>query len=92
MKPEVLQLSPILIPEVREGLEALFTVHRYYEQADKEAYVSAHGNNIRAVVTGGHTGISQALMARLPKLEVIAVNGVGTDAIDWPMRVIGVSR
>ena len=41
MKPEVLQLSPILIPEVREGLEALFTVHRYYEQADKEAYVSA---------------------------------------------------
>lgn len=82
MKPEVLQLSPILIPEVREGLEALFTVHRYYEQADKEAYVSAHGNNIRAVVTGGHTGISQALMARLPKLEVIAVNGVGTDAID----------
>lgn len=82
MKPEVLQLSPILIPQIRERLEQLFTVHRYYEQADKDAYVSQHANNIRGVITGGHTGISQALMARLPNVEVIAVNGVGTDAID----------
>lgn len=82
MKPEVLQLSPILIPQIRERLEQLFTVHRYYEQADKEAYVSQHAGNIRGVITGGHTGISQALMARLPNLEVIAVNGVGTDAVD----------
>ncbi|MBK5000561.1 2-hydroxyacid dehydrogenase [Pseudomonas sp. S31] len=82
MKPEILQLSPILIPAVRERLESLFTVHRYYEQADKDACIAAHGANIRGVVTGGHTGISQALMARLPNLEVVAVNGVGTDAVD----------
>ncbi|WP_060509084.1 2-hydroxyacid dehydrogenase [Pseudomonas sp. NBRC 111124] len=82
MKPEVLQLSPILIPQIRERLEQLFTVHRYYEQADKDAYVSQHADNIRGVITGGHTGISQALMARLPNLEVVAVNGVGTDAVD----------
>lgn len=82
MKPEVLQLSPILIPHIRERLEQLFTVHRYYEQADKDAFIAEHGDNIRGVITGGHTGISQALMARLPKLEVIAVNGVGTDAVD----------
>lgn len=82
MKPEVLQLSPILIPEIRDKLDQLFTIRRYYEQADKPAYLAQHGANIRGVITGGHTGISQAVMAQLPNLEVVAVNGVGTDAID----------
>ncbi|UQY34587.1 2-hydroxyacid dehydrogenase [Pseudomonas fulva] len=82
MKPEVLQLSPILIPEIRAQLDELFTIRRYHEQADKAAYLAQHGATIRGVITGGHTGISQALMAQLPKLEVVAVNGVGTDAID----------
>lgn len=82
MKPEVLQLSPILIPEINTRLNELFTVRRYFEQADKQAYLQEHGAHIRGVITGGHTGISQALMAQLPKLEVVAVNGVGTDAVD----------
>ena len=82
MKPDVLQLSPILIPQIRERLEQLFTLHRYYEQADKAAYLAQHGAAIRGVITGGHTGISQALMAQLPNLQVVAVNGVGTDAVD----------
>jgi lactate dehydrogenase-like 2-hydroxyacid dehydrogenase len=34
------------------------------------------------VITGGHTGISNDLIERLPALQVIAVNGVGTDAVD----------
>ncbi|MDE1166122.1 MAG: 2-hydroxyacid dehydrogenase [Pseudomonas sp.] len=82
MKPEVLQLSPILIPEVRATLNQLFTLHLYYEQADKAAFLREVGGNIRGVITGGHTGITQAVMAQLPKLEVVAVNGVGTDAVD----------
>ena len=82
MKPEILQLSPILIPEINARLDQLFTVRRYYQQADKPAYINQHGANIRGVITGGHTGISQALMAQLPNLEVVAVNGVGTDAVD----------
>ncbi|WP_053146201.1 2-hydroxyacid dehydrogenase [Pseudomonas sp. P97.38] len=82
MKPEVLQLSPILIPEINTRLSELFTVRRYFEQADKPAYLQAHGANIRGVITGGHTGISRAVMEQLPKLEVVAVNGVGTDAVD----------
>lgn len=82
MKAEVLQLSPILIPEVRERLETLYTVRRYYEQTDKAAYLREHGANIRGVITGGHTGITREVMEQLPKLEVVAVNGVGTDAVD----------
>lgn len=82
MKPTVLQISPILIPAVNEKLNALYTVRRLYEQDDKEAYVREFGSAVRGVVTGGHTGITQALMAQLPALEVVAVNGVGTDAVD----------
>lgn len=82
MKPDVLQLSPILIPQIRQQLEELFTVHHYYKQADKAAFLREVGGQIRGVITGGHTGITQAVMAQLPKLEVVAVNGVGTDAVD----------
>jgi hydroxypyruvate reductase len=82
MKPDVLQLNPILIPAINDRLDALYTMHRLYEQADKETYLRAHGSAIRAVITGGHTGIGKAMMERLPALQVVAVNGVGTDAVD----------
>lgn len=82
MKPEVLQLSPILIPQIRERLEQLFVMRPYYQQADKAAYLKEHGANIRGVVTGGHTGISREVLSQLPRVEVVAVNGVGTDAVD----------
>ncbi|WP_122664273.1 2-hydroxyacid dehydrogenase [Pseudomonas viridiflava] len=82
MKPEVLLLSPILIPHIRAQLDELFTVWPYHLQTDKAAYLKEHGANIRGVITGGHTGITHAVMEQLPKLEVIAVNGVGTDAVD----------
>lgn len=82
MKPDVLQLNPILIPEINERLDTLYTVHRLFEQADKDAYLLAHGPRIRGAITGGHTGITRSVMAQLPALEVVAVNGVGTDAVD----------
>jgi lactate dehydrogenase-like 2-hydroxyacid dehydrogenase len=82
MKAEVLQLSPILIPEINTRLNELYTVRPYFQQADKAAYLREHGANITAVVTGGHTGITRAVMEQLPAVKVIAVNGVGTDAVD----------
>jgi lactate dehydrogenase-like 2-hydroxyacid dehydrogenase len=57
-------------------------VHPYYLQTDKAAYLREVGANVRGVVTGGHTGITREVMAQLPQLEVVAVNGVGTDAVD----------
>ncbi|WP_343639600.1 2-hydroxyacid dehydrogenase [Roseateles sp.] len=82
MKPHILQLNPILVPAINARLEALYTMHRLFEQADPDAYLAAHGASMRGVITGGHTGISRAMMERLPALEVVAVNGVGTDAVD----------
>jgi len=82
MKPQVLQLNPILIPSINAQLAALYTVHKFYELSDPQAWLAAHGADICAVITGGHTGISQAMLAQLPALKVVAVNGVGTDAVD----------
>ena len=82
MKPNILQLSPILVPSVNERLHALYTMHRLYEQPDPHAFIDEHGSAMRGVITGGHTGIARELMERLPALEVVAVNGVGTDAVD----------
>jgi lactate dehydrogenase-like 2-hydroxyacid dehydrogenase len=82
MKPQVLQLNPILIPAVNERLAALYTVHKYFELPDAPGWLREHGASISAVITGGHTGISREMLEQLPALKVVAVNGVGTDAVD----------
>ncbi|MDM0041223.1 2-hydroxyacid dehydrogenase [Variovorax sp. J22G21] len=82
MKPQILQLNPILIPEINEKLASLYTVHKFFQVADQEAWLREHGASIDAAITGGHTGISRAILDQLPGLKVVAVNGVGTDAVD----------
>ena len=82
MKPQVLQLNPILVPAINDKLASLYVVHKHFELADPQAWLREHGASIDAVITGGHTGISRAMLAQLPSLKVVAVNGVGTDAVD----------
>ncbi|MGN6579212.1 MAG: 2-hydroxyacid dehydrogenase [Bordetella sp.] len=82
MKPQVLQLNPILIPAANERLASLYEVHRFYEIADQAGWLREHGADMQAVITGGHTGISRAMLEQLPALKVVAINGVGTDAVD----------
>ncbi|CAN7204220.1 2-hydroxyacid dehydrogenase [Variovorax sp. LjRoot290] len=82
MKPQVLQLNPILIPAINDKLASLYTVHKYFEATGREAWLREHGASVDAVITGGHTGISRPMLEQLPGLKVVAVNGVGTDAVD----------
>jgi len=82
MNPQVLQLNPILIPEINDKLASLYTVHKHFELPDPAAWLRQHGASVDAVITGGHTGISRAMLEQLPSLKVVAVNGVGTDAVD----------
>ena len=82
MKPQVLQLNPILIPAINEKLASLYAVHKHFELPDPQGWLRQHGASIDAVITGGHTGISRAMLEQLPSLKVVAINGVGTDAVD----------
>jgi D-3-phosphoglycerate dehydrogenase len=52
------------------------------EAADPGAFVAEHGPEVGAIATRGDLGALAALMRALPKLEIVACFGVGTDAID----------
>jgi hydroxypyruvate reductase len=83
MKPELLLICP-LFPATMAQLDAAYTVHRYYQAADKEAFVAGLADRIIAAATAGHEGMSVALMSKFPRLKIIACFGVGVDGIDVP--------
>ncbi len=81
MKPEVLMMGKMM-PHVMEALEGAYQIHRYWETPDKAALLAQVGPAIRGVATNGAIGLKGELMSALPGLEVIAVYGVGLDAVD----------
>lgn len=80
MKPEILLVEPMM-QIIEERLDEAYTVHRLYEPAQKAA-IDAALPGIRAVATGGGTGLSNEWIEKMPSLGVIAINGVGTDKVD----------
>jgi hydroxypyruvate reductase len=81
MTYEVLQLSPI-IPSGEVELHRSYHVCRWYQTLDKEQWLSENADSVRAVVTGGHLGISNDLLELLPNLGIVAIAGVGYERVD----------
>lgn len=80
-KVEILQVGSY--PEWDQTpLDAAYTAHRYFEAADRATFLAQVGPNVRAIATRGDLGADAAMIAACPKLEVIAVFGVGYDAVD----------
>ena len=80
-KVEILQVGPY--PDWDEiPLNEAFSMHRYFESKDKQAFLNEHGSNIRGIATRGELGADKAMIDALPNLEVISVYGVGYDAVD----------
>jgi lactate dehydrogenase-like 2-hydroxyacid dehydrogenase len=80
-RPELLQMGPYPAWD-QEPLDADFTLHRYFEAADKAAFLAEVGPRVRGIATRGELGASAAIIAACPALEVISVYGVGYDAVD----------
>ena len=80
MKHPILLVEP-MIREIEERLDLAYAVHRIFEPGGARAAEAAAGE-IRAVVTGGAGGLPREWFDRLPRLGLIAVNGVGTDKVD----------
>ena len=78
-----LQLCPFS-PYLEAAVAERFEVVRWFRLNDSEraAWLQQRAATVRAVVTGGHVGCSNALMTALPSLGVIAINGVGVDKVD----------
>jgi hydroxypyruvate reductase len=81
MKPDILMIEP-LTSDAEARLDATYRVHRLFQASDPATLLAEVGPRVRAIVTGGRLGASSAVVDALPALEIIAINGIGTDAVD----------
>lgn len=81
MKPDVLLIEPMMA-EIEAKLDLAYTMHRLFKTNDPEGFLRGVGARIRGVATGGGSGVAPTIMDALPSLEIIAINGIGTDTVD----------
>lgn len=81
-KTDILMTAPMM-PMVIEALDKAFTLHRLWEQDDRDAYLREIGPRIRGVATSALYGrVDETLYDRLPNLEIVSSFGVGYDNVD----------
>ena len=71
-----------MYPPAQQRLEALFTAHRLWEAADRNAFLGALRERVRGIAVYALHGCLTALIQALPRLEIIACFGIGVDLID----------
>ena len=81
MKPDIV-VAPRLYDKVMRGLEADFTLHPLWEAKDASAFLAPIKDKIRGFASFTSYPVTAALIAALPRLEIIATMSVGTDHID----------
>jgi hydroxypyruvate reductase len=82
MKPDILALGDFP-PGMMAALAARFTLHHFIPYPVPPGSLGpATAARIRAIATEANRGATRDLIAMLPKLEIIACFGVGTDGID----------
>jgi lactate dehydrogenase-like 2-hydroxyacid dehydrogenase len=85
MKPEILVMAASPSTSVMAQLAQHFVCHHVWQVAPQEraAFIAGVAPNVRGVATTGMAGIGADLAAQLPRLEIVAVNGIGVDAVDF---------
>lgn len=83
-KPDLLSVGRgMMLASHIETMEREFTVHYMpAAAAEQGAFLKPIADKVRFMQTTGSLGASADLIAALPKLEIIACNGVGVDPID----------
>jgi lactate dehydrogenase-like 2-hydroxyacid dehydrogenase len=81
-KPDILLMGPIK-PVIVDGLAPLFNVHRLAEAKDCDALINSLADRLRYIaVSYTNQKVDEALMRRLPHLEIVSSFGVGYDHMD----------
>jgi lactate dehydrogenase-like 2-hydroxyacid dehydrogenase len=85
MKPEILVFGASPSQSVMDQLEQGFQCHHLWRVApsEQDAFIESVAGSVRGVVTTGSIGITAARVALLPAVEIIAVNGIGVDAVPF---------
>lgn len=74
-------LTPML-PSVVEACSERFELVRLWEADDPDALLRERGGDVLAIATNGQQPVDDALLDRLPKLQIVAHFGVGYDSVD----------
>src|SRR3954465_5228500 len=81
MKIDVLSVGGF--PEATNAeLASRFAVTHHFNRPGPDTLSAELKGRIRAIATEANRGADRALIAALPRLEVIAIFGVGTDSVD----------
>lgn len=81
LKPDILVICSIL-PDQMAQLEETYTLHRYDEAADPDAFLAEVGDRITGAVTSGGVGLKREQIEKMPNLKIAALSSVGYDSID----------
>ena len=80
--PDLLSFGP-LPSRAESALSEHFTVHKAYPPDDPDGVIARIGPTCRFAVAAGSAGpLTDARLARLPSLQIVANFGVGCDSID----------
>ncbi|MGL5599414.1 MAG: 2-hydroxyacid dehydrogenase [Silvania sp.] len=77
----VLLIAPV-VDGLLDKLSSAFQVFRLYDQHDPHAFLQQIGAQVQAVVTRGDVGVTREVLTQLPNVGLVAIFGVGTDAVD----------
>ena len=80
-KHVILQVGPYPAWD-QDPLDQAFEIHRLFDKADPTDTLARIGKDVRAIATRGELGADRAMITACPNLELIAVYGVGYDAVD----------
>lgn len=70
-----------LLPQHQAQIGAIYELHYAITDEARAAAIASHGDRIRAVLTIGVTGITEAEVAQLPKLELVCCLGAGFERL-----------
>ncbi|NDW00844.1 2-hydroxyacid dehydrogenase [Salipiger sp. PrR002] len=80
-KRDVLVVYPAR-PKAMAQLEESYTLHRYDEADDKQAFLAEYGPRCEAIVTNGHAALTRAHLDHLPNLKIVCCSSAGFEPID----------
>ena len=78
----ILLIGRLPLAALEAELAARYSVACLADQADPEGFLARHGAEFTGVVTTASIGLTGAVIAALPRLQVISSFGVGFDALD----------
>ncbi|HYW56660.1 MAG TPA: 2-hydroxyacid dehydrogenase [Polaromonas sp.] len=79
-RPHILAVAK-LVPLLLDQLHTAYVVHDRVHEASPEEFAKV-ASNIRAIVGGGESKVTRALMNQLLALELISIMGVGYAGVD----------